>query len=71
MQSTAGNVNGSQLFAAQSWMPRVTCPRCRSSAVEVTRTMPLLEGDAARVRYHKCRICAALFKSVETLEEKE
>ncbi len=67
MQGAAGVVSGSQLFAAQSWVPRVTCPRCRSAAVEVTRTMPTCEGDAARVRYHRCRICAALFKSVEAL----
>ncbi len=56
-----------QLFVAQAWVPRVTCPRCLSAAVEVTRTMPLAEGDAARVRYHRCRICKALFKSVETV----
>jgi hypothetical protein len=29
--------------------------------------MPLAEGDTARVRYHRCRICKALFKSVETI----
>lgn len=66
MQGATGNV-GSQLFAAQSWVPRVVCPACRCAHVEVTRTMPLSPGDAARVRYHRCRICGALFKSVETL----
>ena len=68
MQSTAGNViDVHPLFAAQVWVPRVICPACRSAAVEVTRTMPVAEGDAARVRYHRCRICRALFKSVEAL----
>jgi len=55
------------LFDAATWVPRVVCPACRSSAVETTRTMPTSEGDVARVRYHKCRICSALFKSVEDL----
>lgn len=65
MQGQAGNVNGSQLFEAQTYVPRVTCPSCRSSAIQITRTMPLLTGETARIRYHKCRICSALFKSVE------
>lgn len=58
---------GSQLFDAQTWQPRVRCPACLSAAIEVTRTMPIERGDVARVRYHKCRICRALFKSVEAL----
>lgn len=57
MQSAAANVE---------WKPHVICPECLSSAVEVTRTMPAAEGDAVRVRYHRCRICKSLFKSVET-----
>ena len=56
-----------ELSIAQAYAPRVVCPSCRSAYVEVTRTMPTEPGDAARVRYHKCRICAALFKSVEAI----
>jgi hypothetical protein len=29
--------------------------------------MPTEKGDVSRVRYHRCRICKALFKSVEAL----
>jgi transcriptional regulator NrdR family protein len=65
MQSAARNVT--PLFDAQSYVPRVTCPACRSSAIQTTRTMPVEDGETARVRYHKCRICRALFKSVEAL----
>ena len=67
MQSTTRNVT--PLFQAQTWTPRVTCPACRCTAVNVTRTMPTEPGDTARVRYHKCRICSALFKSVEAIME--
>jgi hypothetical protein len=68
MQGAAGNVTtGSRLFNAQTWAPRVKCPACLCAAVEVTRTMPIADGDNARVRYHRCRICGALFKSVEDL----
>jgi hypothetical protein len=67
MQGSAGALTGSQLFAAQSYVPRVTCPACLSAAVETTRTMPAEPGDVARVRYHRCRICRSLFKSVEAL----
>jgi hypothetical protein len=71
MQSDAGNVT-----QAQEWKPRVICPSCLSAAVEVTRTMPVCDGDLARVRYHRCRVCTRVFngkrvpttfKSVETL----
>ena len=71
MQSPTGNVIGSQpLFTAQTWRPRVLCPACRSAATEVYCTKPIEDGDAARVRYHRCRICAALFKSVEAILER-
>ena len=56
---------------AVEWVPSVHCPRCGSSRVEVRRTMPTERGDAARVRYHRCRdpYCQALFKSVEVLAQ--
>jgi transcriptional regulator NrdR family protein len=65
MQSATRNVT--PLFQAQTWVPHVKCPACLSSAVAVKRTMPLEDHDAARVRYHECRICGALFKSVEQI----
>jgi len=54
---------------AVEWVPNVKCARCGSTRVETRRTMPVERGDAARVRYHRCRdpYCQALFKSVETL----
>lgn len=54
-----------QEHQAQEYLPRVKCPACLSTAIETTRTMPTEKGDVSRVRYHKCRICKALFKSVE------
>jgi formate dehydrogenase maturation protein FdhE len=65
MQGTEGMTTG--LFNAQEWRARVECPACRSAAVTTTRTMPIAEGETSRVRYHKCRICSANFKSVESL----
>jgi len=67
MQSATGKLTG-QTFDAQNWTPHTICPACRSAAVEVTRTLPIQRGDTARIRYHRCRICRALFKSVEALK---
>jgi formate dehydrogenase maturation protein FdhE len=66
MQSDEGTVTHNQA-QAQEYRPRVKCPACLSAAVEVTRTMPVEKMDTARVRYHRCRICKTLFKSVEAL----
>lgn len=57
----------SEQHQAQAYVPRVKCPACLSAAVETTRTMPIEAGDISRVRYHRCRICKALFKSVEDI----
>lgn len=56
-----------QEHQAQEYIPRIKCPACLSTAIETTRTMPTEKGDVSRVRYHKCRICKARFKSVESL----
>jgi hypothetical protein len=68
MQSTSGTVEASRgLFIAQDWVPHIRCPACLTASVDTTRTMPADTTDKARVRYHKCRTCRALFKSVEAV----
>ena len=52
---------------AATWRANVLCVVCESTSTAVTRTMPTQRGDKARIRYHRCRICKALFKSVEEI----
>mgnify|MGYP000527064364 CR=1 FL=1 len=40
------------------------CPKCRSRNVPGYKWMPWDRDQ--RIRYHKCKVCGAKFKSVET-----
>ena len=55
------------LFKAAAWVPHTRCPACGSVGVLTYKTMPAEE--AARVRFHKCKKCKALFKSVESVSK--
>jgi transcriptional regulator NrdR family protein len=54
------------LFHAATWVPHTRCPACRSA--DIRTYGPRQEVGAARVRYHECRKCKALFKSVEEIK---
>jgi len=56
------------LFKAATWTPHVVCPACGYNRVTTSRTMPKEAETLARVRYHKCRKCLAMFKSVEEVK---
>lgn len=64
MQSTTGSVK--PLFNASVWVPHTRCPACQSSRVLTYKSMPA--EQAARVRFHKCKACKAMFKSVEEVK---
>ena len=51
------------LFKAAAWVPHTRCPAC--GAADIRTYGPRLEFTGARVRYHECKKCKALFKSVE------
>ena len=57
----------SPLFKAAAWVPHTSCPACGSVKVSTYKSMPA--ESAARVRFHKCRTCKALFKSVENVSK--
>ena len=69
MQGTTGSVR--PLFNASVWVPHTRCPAvdpntgkaCQSA--DIRTYGPRQEFGTARVRYHECRTCKALFKSVE------
>jgi len=65
MQSPAGKLN--YQTQAATWGAHVKCPRCLTRRVATVRTMPVVAGDRARVRYHVCTTCQHRFKSVEEL----
>ena len=59
----------SPLFKAATWTPHVVCPACES--IKCRTYGPRLLYESARVRYHQCKVCSALFKSVESVTTKQ
>jgi len=59
--------NDKPLFNASTWVPHTRCPACQSSRVLTYKSMPA-EKDA-RVRFHKCKACKEMFKSVESVSK--
>ena len=59
--------NDKPLFNASVWVPHTRCPACQSSRVLTYKSMPT--EQAARVRFHKCKACRAMFKSVESVSK--
>ena len=61
--------NEKPLFNASTWVPHTRCPACQSA--DIRTYGPRQEFGSARVRYHECRKCKAMFKSVEEVKTRD